>query len=71
MNHNPKTKVLFTQLTIMALTAAIYFQSESGLPGAAAAFIVMQVGSFLGILWGERLRRRMRERMEALPLSRR
>jgi uncharacterized membrane protein YfcA len=71
MNISGRSRFLFVQVAILMLTAMIYWQSDRAWPAVLAAYLVMQAGNLAGMLWGERLRRRMRERMEALPLSRR
>jgi len=60
-----------TQLFIIALTATLFFTGRSALGGAIAVFIVMQLGALAGAWWGARLKGKLEDRANRLPLDKR
>jgi uncharacterized membrane protein YfcA len=64
-----KTLVPF-QLFILAATVTMYFITGRQLLAALVVFVVMQVGSLIGAAWGARLKRRVGQRDDELPLQR-
>ena len=64
-----KSTFLGMQLMILVVTAAIYFFFGHILAMAAVFFVVMQVGSLFGAVWAARLRRRMADAADRLPVK--
>ena len=58
------------QATILIATIIIYFAASRQWPVALFFFIVMQVGALAGAAWGARLKRKIKQRDDALPLER-
>jgi uncharacterized membrane protein YfcA len=65
--HYRKSLVV-TQLFILFACVVSRWQGLNW--GAIATmFVAMQIGALLGAAWGHRIRRKMRERQERLPLQ--
>lgn len=59
------------QIVIVFSCTIMYWKGVVTLPGVAAAFLAMQLGSFAGIWWGARLRRRFQPDLPSLGLTER
>jgi uncharacterized membrane protein YfcA len=64
-----KSTFLGMQLMILTVTAAVYLFFGHVATMAAIFFLTMQVGSVLGAWWANRLRRRLGEQRDKLPLK--
>ena len=65
-----KTTVV-VQPFIATLCLVMKYLMRMPWPAVAVMFLVMQVGALLGAWWGARLRRKVTEQEEELPLKRR
>ncbi len=57
------------QLVITAVALLVFFASHYW-PHAVGFYLVMQIGSALGSLWGNRIRRKIREGQLQYPICR-
>lgn len=59
------------QLTILLVTAGVFVLFGRSPAQAGATFLMMQICAVLGAIWAERLRHRIIQRQQQLPLQRR
>jgi uncharacterized membrane protein YfcA len=55
---------------VMTAAAVLVFFATHYWPHSVGFFLVMQIGSALGALWGNRLRRKIQERQLQYPICR-
>lgn len=58
-----------TQIAIIALCAFLYFTHRVTAGGAIIVLLVMQVANVIGAWWANRLRRKIMNNPERLPLE--
>jgi hypothetical protein len=61
-----KKTFVFVQFLAVALAALIYYRSGNW-SAAVAAVAFIELSNVLGLLWAQRLRRRMSENLTLLP----
>ena len=61
--------IIPTQLFIIALCATLYFTGRVPLGGAVAFFVMMQLGAVAGAWWAARLKGKLNQRADRLPLD--